>query len=223
MIQSLLYKEWTKSRRVLLIIVILFAGVMVYSFMNISRSFRVSGDKQVWEMILQKGVVFVEYLKYIPLIAGILIGMVQFIPEMINKRLKLTLHLPLPESKIWLTMLLFGILSLSGIFLITYITTGIGLSFYFCKEIIGWNLSVLQPQLWGGLAGYLLTAWICIEPVWKQRIFNLVIALLFISLYYLDSIPGGYSPLLPWLMVLLLMSISFSFRSLTRFKDGVQS
>ena len=39
----------------------------------------------------------IDMLQYIPLIAGILMAIVQFVPEMQRKCLKLTLHLPYPD------------------------------------------------------------------------------------------------------------------------------
>ena len=51
----------------------------------------------VWEVMLQRDVIFIDMLQYIPLIAGILMAIVQFVPEMQRKCLKLTLHLPYPN------------------------------------------------------------------------------------------------------------------------------
>ena len=59
----------------------------------------------VWEVMLQRDVIFIDMLQYIPLIAGILMAIVQFVPEMQRKCLKLTLHLPYPELKMTGNML----------------------------------------------------------------------------------------------------------------------
>ena len=223
MIKSILYKECIKSRWTLLVMFIVLAGVVGYILVDVSRTIRVSSEVAVWEMVIQNGVTYIKYLNFLPLIGGILLGVVQFVPEMTNKRLKLTLHLPMPETKILLSMLLFGIISLVVLFGLTYISVYLGLSRFFSYEIVLWNLNLLLPWLLGGLVAYLLTVWICIEPVWKQRIFDAVIGILIVSLFYFKALPGAYCPLLGYLIVLMILSISFSFYSLIRFKDGEQS
>ena len=61
---------------------------------------------------VQRDVIFIDMLQYIPLIAGILMAIVQFVPEMQRKCLKLTLHLPYPELKMTGNMLLSGLVLL---------------------------------------------------------------------------------------------------------------
>lgn len=222
MIKSIFYKEWVKSRWALLIILLVLGGVIIYSFMNVSRGLRMAGGQHIWDMIVQKGITFTDFIKYVPLFSGILLALSQYIPEMINKRLKLTLHLPLSESKVLISMIAYGILCLFIIFMLSYGILYAGFNKYFCAEIAQWNMVLTIPWFLGGITAYLLTAWICIEPVWKHKIFNSIIAMLIISLYYFDALPETYNPLLIYLIVLLLVSISFSYHSLVRFKDGEQ-
>lgn len=190
--------------------------------MNVSRGLRMAGGQHIWEMIVQKGITFTDFIKYIPLLAGMLLALIQYIPEMTNKRLKLTLHLPMNESKIMLSMLFFGLISLILIFSAFYNALYMGLDHYFCTEVAKWNIDEVKPWFLGGLMAYLLTAWICIEPVWKQRILNSVIALSIIWLFYFDETPEAYLPFIWCLAILIVVSVSFSFYSLVRFKDGEQ-
>lgn len=222
MIKSIIFKEWIKSRWALLVVLLIFTGVTTYIFMNVSRGLRMAGGQHIWEMIVQKGITFSDYIKYIPLFAGIILALAQYLPEMANKRLKLTLHLPLKESKIMLSMLFYGLISLLILFITFYFVLYAGLNHYFCTEVAQWNTKEAQPWFLGGLMGYLLTAWICIEPVWKQRILNSLIALSCIWLCYFDETPVAYSPLLCPLFILIVASITFPFYSLIRFKDGEQ-
>lgn len=222
MIKSLFYKEWIKSRWVLLIIVVAFAGVIGYSFMNISRSLRVAGADHIWFMIIQKELTFADFIKYIPLFAGLVLALAQYVPEMVNKRLKLTLHLPMREGRIFSTMLIFGICGLLCIYAISLLVLCIGLNSYFCPEIAAWSLSVTYSWFLGGIMTYLLTVWICLEPVWKQRIFNALIAVPTVFLFYFDEKPEAYNPFMLCLFALIVAGFTFSFRSLIRFKDGEQ-
>ncbi len=222
MIRALFFKEWIKSRWALLVISGVFTLLLGYIFLSVSRDIRVTGYGEVWEMIVQKGTTHIDLLQFFPLLAGIGLALMQYIPEIINKRLKLTLHLPLPEYQTMMAMLLFGIIYLSALFMIVYIVINQGLQVYFTKEVARWNLEALTPWLWSGLAGYLFTAWICIEPVWKQRVLNGIIGISCLSLFYFKSIPGAYAPFLPWLVVLIIISSCFSMYSLIRFKEGKQ-
>lgn len=220
MIQSLYYKEWHKSRWTLLIIFLSFLGVILYSFINISQNLRVTGVDMVWDMIVQKGVYYFSNIKYLPLLAGILLALSQYVPEMTNKRLKLTLHLPLAESKIMLTMLSGGIISLAIVFILSYLTIYLGTRCYFPIEIAYWNATVTLPWLLGGITAYLLTAWVCLEPVWRQRVLNSIIAAIIITLFYFEASPTAYYPSMIYLFIITISGIAFSFYSLIRFKDG---
>ncbi|MDR0667011.1 MAG: hypothetical protein LBF90_00130 [Prevotellaceae bacterium] len=221
MTQSLFFKEWIKTRWALLVTLLVLAGVIAYTLIAMSTELRVLGAGVVWESLIQKGITHFDDLKYLYLLAGMLLAAVQYAPEMTNKRLKLTLHLPLPEYAIILTMLLFGLLSLTAIFLLTYGAVSVGINSYYPVEIAQWNLAAILPWLWGGLAAYLLTTWICIEPIWRQRLFNGVLALCLLELFYFDELPGAYTSLMPWLAALCLCSIAFIFYSVARFKEGV--
>lgn len=220
MIQSLYYKEWLKSRWILLVIFLAFIGIISYSFITISQNIRVGGINPVWDFIVQKGIYYFGYIKYFPLVAGILLAVTQYVPEMSDKRLKLTLHLPLPESKIMYTMLSYGIVCLCIIFLLAYTIIYAGTTYYFPSEIAFWNAIVILPWILGGIVSYSLTTWICIEPVWRQRILNSLISILIISLFYFDCVPEAYNPSIGYLLAITILTIIFSFSSLIRFKDG---
>jgi hypothetical protein len=222
MTNALFFKEWIKSRWVLLLTAVAFAGVVAYTFMGIAQELRLLGAGAVWENIVQKGVTYFSYVKFLPLMAGVLLALAQYVPEMSSKRLKLTLHLPLPEGAIMLTMLAFGLVVLAALFGAFLLAIFAGLQAYFPYEITRWNLAELHPWWWGGVAAYLLTAWVCLEPTWRQRILNGVIAALVLSLFYFKAPSGAYAPLLPYLAALVVVSLSFSFLSLIRFKEGRQ-
>ena len=48
------------------------------------------------------------------------------------------------------------------------------------------------PWLLAGYAGYLLTAFIVLEPTWRLRIVGLLFSAAFLKLYYLDDFYNGY-------------------------------
>jgi len=47
-----------------------------------------------------KGYLFFSSFKFFPLGAGVVLGALQFLPETLNKRVRLVLHLPLGEERV---------------------------------------------------------------------------------------------------------------------------
>ncbi|MDR0572670.1 MAG: hypothetical protein LBG96_01330 [Tannerella sp.] len=223
MFSALFYKEWIKTRRVILMTGIILAALIVYTFINTGQMFRISGHVQTWSSVLLKDMsVLPEIAKWFPLLVGLLVGLVQFVPEMTDKRLKLTLHLPLPELKIVLSALLYGAIVLFLIYLLMYMILGAGLRFYYATEIITSMTWQLLPYFLGGLAGYIFTAWVCLEPIWRQRIFNASAAVGGLYLFFMDAKQGAYITFLPYLVALVIVGFCFPFYSAARFKDGAQ-
>ena len=109
---AIFYKEWIKTRWYFLLAVLATLGFTGYCMLRINRVVEMKGAAHVWEVMLQRDVIFIDMLQYIPLIAGILMAIVQFVPEMQRKCLKLTLHLPYPELKMTGNMLLSGLVLL---------------------------------------------------------------------------------------------------------------
>ena len=223
MVSALFYKEWIKTRRIIFLIGIMLAAIFIYTLVNTEQVFRISGHVQVWSnIILKDASILPDIAKWFPLFAGILLGLVQFIPEMTDKRLKLTLHLPLPESKIILLMLLYGIVVLFAVYFLMYAILSVVLSFYYASEIIASMTWQVSPYVLGGLISYIFAAWICLEPLWRLRIFNALTAICGLYLFFMDAKQGAYMTFLPYLVVIVIAGFCFPFYSAARFKDGAQ-
>ena len=96
--KAIFYKEWIKTRRYFPIALTVSVIFIIYALLGVQRVINFRGVAHLWEILLSRDVVFIETLTYIPLLAGLLLAIVQFVPEMQQKRLKLTLHLPYPEK-----------------------------------------------------------------------------------------------------------------------------
>ena len=141
---------------------------------------------------------------------------------MTNKRLKLTLHLPASETRLVSAMLLFGY----GVLLVLYLASMGLLSLLVGRilpaEVICMMVSQLLPWAMAGLAGYGFTVWICVEPSWKQRLFNMLISLGLLAVFFVSLYPGTYSGFVWGMMLILISSFVFPFYSCVRFKQGIQ-
>lgn len=222
MIQAIFYKEWIKTRWYLLSATLFMVGITGYSMLRIDRTITLQGIDHLWVVMVQKDAIFIDLLQFVPLIAGILLATVQFFPEMQRKCLKLTLHLPYSQKKTVLTMLIYGISALIGCFAMSFIIMGIYLPQHFTSELVQRILLSAAPWFLAGFAGYLLISWVCLEPTWKRRIFNLVVAALIFRVYFLAPGAEAYNCFLPWLILYTLLTATLSWISVIRFKMGKQ-
>ncbi|MDR1883386.1 MAG: hypothetical protein LBR26_11495 [Prevotella sp.] len=223
MIQALLFKEWIKTRRAVTLIGVIFVAMIFYALINTGQLFRVGGAVQTWSNIILKDMpVLPGFAQWLPVLSGLLLGISQFVPEMSDKRLKLTLHLPLTETKILTVLLLFGLSVLLFIFLSSYLLLSFFFSFYYPAEIIEAMIWNSLPHFFAGVFGYLFASWISMEPVWRQRTGYALASVGFFTFLFIRSVSGAYAPFIPYLAVLLILCFFFPFHSMYRFKDGAQ-
>ncbi len=222
MYQSLFYKEWIKTRKLTGLLVILFAGLITYIFIDILQQLRTAGNVGFVETVVQKDIHLLPLIKYLPVLAGILLAINQYTPEMQNKRLKLTLHLPMSESSIVSAMLGYGFVVMFLLLSISFTTLLIGLRILFPIEIVCANLFSALPWFLAGLAGYLVASWVSLEPVWKYRVLNAIPGLCLLSFFFISAKSGGLVTFLPELVAIIVVSFSFGYYSTARFKEGAQ-
>lgn len=223
MCKALFYKEWSKTKRMIALALIIYIGAIIYSFISISQMFRVDGATSVWGSVILKDIdIFSSIISWLPTLCGIFLAISQFVPEMIDKRLKLTLHLPLPETKIIQIMLLYGTSVLFLLFLFVFVILNIGVFQYFPIEVVYSVMWKCTPWFLGGFTAYFLTTWVIIEPIWKQRAFNCLISICCLYLYTISAKSGAYSSIIVYLLFFAIISFIFPFYSASRFKEGVQ-
>lgn len=218
--RAIFFKEWVKTRYFFVASVVVSVGFVLYALLKINRIVELRGAAHLWEVLLQKDVVLIDMLHYVPLFIGLALGIVQFVPEMLQKRLKLTLHLPYPHQRMILWMLATGLLMLASIFVLNYLMLGVYLRILLAPELLSRILLTALPWYVVGFAAYLFTAWICLEPTWRRRIVNGVLAVGVVYLFFLSDVPEAYDCML-WLLVAYTASILFiPLLSVTRFKEG---
>ena len=222
MIYAIFYKEWIKTRWFYLLAVIVTLGFSGYCMLRISRVAHLKGAAHLWEVMLQRDAIFLDLIQFIPLIVGILMAIVQFTPEMQRKCLKLTLHLPCPQLK------MTGIMLLSGfVLLLVLYFSNLLLMYFYLRTLLAPELVrhiLLTGLTWyvAGLAGYLLVTWISLEPTWKRRMLNLIITVLLLRIFFLSDTPEAYNKFLPYMALFTILTASFSWLSVVRFKAGKQ-
>lgn len=197
-------------------------GFTGYNMLRINRVIEMKGAAHVWEVMLERDAIFIDTMQYVPLIIGILMAIVQFVPEMQRKCLKLTLHLPYPALRMTAGMLFAGVALLVVCFATNFLLMEIYLNGVFAHELKSHVLLTALTWYLAGIAGYLLVSWICLEPTWKHRVLNLIISVLILRVFFLSPTPEAYNKFLPCLTIYTLLTASFSWLSIVRFKAGKQ-
>ena len=205
---AIFYKEWIKTRWYLLLALLVTLGFAGYSMLRINRVASMKGVEHVWEVMLARDTVFVDLLEFIPLL--------------VHKCLKLTLHLPYPQLRMINLMLLYGLVVLLICFAANYLLMTVYMQGVLAPELYSRILLTVLPWYLAGIAAYLLISWICLEPTWKRRVLNLVISVLLLRIFFLAPAPEAYNAFLPWLAIYTLLTASLSWLSIARFKAGEQ-
>jgi hypothetical protein len=193
---------------------------VVSIFLNVRHDILFNGAANYWYSSLFMGFRYFQLMKYIPLAIGIAVGLAQYFPETVNKRIKLSFHLPIDENKMLLVMMLCGTLFLIVSFGLLFLLFW-GLSNHFLpEEIVNAALISIIPWFLAGFSVYYFIGLIVLEPVWKYWILYGLVAFASINLYMEPSITGAYGPINPKLLILTaLLSISLLF-SANRFRKG---
>ena len=222
MIKAIFYKEWIKMRWFCLVAALFLAGFTAYALLRVQRVITFKGAANIWEVMLEKEVVFIDILQYLPVLLGVLLALVQFIPEMTHKRLKLTLHLPFPQRKMILLMMGVGLAALAVLSAVQAFVLWCYFHTLLAPELVSRILLTSLPWYLAGLALYPLAAWVCLEPTWRRRVADILVAVGVCRLFFLSETPQAYDGMLPWLLALLLCVLFFPLLSVYRFKQGCQ-
>ncbi|MDE6499275.1 MAG: hypothetical protein K2K83_01035 [Rikenella sp.] len=220
--KAIYYKEWLKTRWYLGISGVLLLLLSGYCLLNVGRVIEFKGAVHLWEVMLERDAVFVDLLTYLPMLIGLLLGMFQFAPEMQQSRLKLTLHLPYPHYRTVAVMLSYGAAVLCGLYGVSLVWIGVGFRAVVAHELFARVILTALPWYVAGLAAYFLTAWVCLEPAWRRRILNMLVATGVLRIYFLAPAPEAYNGFLPGLILFTLALSLLAMLSVYRFKTGEQ-
>lgn len=223
MIKSLVYKEWLKTGTIILCLTLMLAGFTSYDFLALAKNASLRGYEFLWSYAVSKNSILVENLIYLPVICGLLLAAAQFIPESYRKCLKLTLHLPLSQTRTVAVMQSYGICVLLCLFFVQALALFLFLEHYLVVDIVWRILFSFLTWYCAGLCAYIWASAICLEPSWKMKIVETVLMLTLLSTFYLSSSSMAYrSGILALFVVSTLCAVILIHYSVKRFKDGVQ-
>lgn len=220
MIRSIFYKEWIKIGKISILLTIIALLIIAGIHLTVRHDLLMKDAEIYWSEIIYQKYVYFSIFKFLPLITGLLIGLSQFIPETVDKRIKLSLHLPINEEGIVLKMVGIGTTVVLLIFVLLFAVIYGWSLVYFPVEIVNKTALSIIPWFLSGLAAYFLSSFVILEPIWKYRILYLITGGAFITLFFKSNVSGSYQPaILPLLVCVLMLSISSLF-SIYRFRKG---
>lgn len=224
MIKAIFYKEWIKCRAVMFLLATVAVAFVLYLFINNANLLRTSGAVSLWAQIAEGGYsLFSIYVKLFMPLTAIAIAVKQYSVEMINKRFKLTLHLPCSEARITGAMQLFGLSMVAGIYVILLLPSYVGLLFYYPPELLTAMFVSLVPYMLAGVASYFFAMWVIVEPVWRRRVVYLLISVISLMPFTVDAMLGATVTLIPSLVAVVAASVAAAYYAVSRFKDGAQN
>lgn len=217
------YKEWLKTRWYALFILVVGAAVCTYLYMDVASSFKTTGAFDYTLRIMYSNPqanFYRSIMMYLPLVASLFVGLSQFLPEVIDKKIKLTLHLPLKHNTVLFMMQSFGVCLLTVIYLA--VLTGFfitGLTFFPAEINVAFAVS-LAPWFIGGYATYFMITMISMEPNILRQIIYSALTYFFVRLFYTGVLHGDTERLIIPLVLLTVVSGITLFYSINRFIKG---
>lgn len=220
MFKSVIYKEWLKIRLIVWIALGLSLMALINIFLKVRHDIIFVDAANYWYSFLFRGHAYFTVLKFLPFVIGLAVAIAQYFPETVNKRIKLTFHLPVSENGVLIRMHAFGALVLVALFVTVLALFTAGSTIFFPSNIIDASLITMLPWFLGGLTTYFLVALVLLEPVWVYRGLYTAVAAGFVTVFFTGASIGAFRPvLLPLALITLSLSCVVLFSGY-RFRKG---
>jgi hypothetical protein len=221
MFKSLVYKEWLKIRWVAIGLAVINALIVLNIYFDLSNAFKEIAANSVVGQFQAYEIVFYSDIEMIVLATGLLLGVLQFFPEINQSRLKLTFHLPVKENKLMLQMASVGVIILLSISIMDAFLLSLVSIKFLPKEFFESMLLTTLPWYIGSIVTYFWVIVIFVEPNWRKRIISIFIALGVVSLFYAGEGFSKYSYSIWYFILLAALNSTLIFLSAYNFKRGI--
>jgi len=219
MLSSLLLKEWVKLKRYFGAALLLNVGICLKIFFDIRHQMHSEHAEMVWYQTIHIHTVLYQDIRYLPLITGLVLAAAQFVPEMLGRRLRLSLHLPFRRDFMLSVCLLAGLLLFLLICVLDLVIITMTLQTYFPQEVADSSLPTIFPWILAGLISYLGGVTVLLEINWPRRIFLLLVFAVLVTMLFSGTGYGWFSPALPYLILLVPLALFSVFESGRRFQE----
>ncbi len=207
MLGAIFYKEFFKIRWFWLTLLLGNATLMAYVYVHTRRLFTMDHAEIVWYRVMHLGQLHFDALIYAPLLTGLIIACIQYLPEVIGERLRLSLHLPVLPHRLAMAHVLVGLSAVALIAGLDLAALTLITARYFPAQAVSSAVLTALPWAVAGLAAYLGGALALLEPNYRRKLFNLALATAIAALFLQQEGPDAYRRVLPLLSVAVLLMI----------------
>lgn len=221
MFQALFYKEWIKLRLWWTLLAAANLAFALFVGLRLRHVYEFYDATVVWINWIYKGYLFFGYYETVPLLLGLVLALLQFLPEVQNFRIRLVLHLPLGETRAVALHLAAGLLLLSALLLPASAVFSLFGALYFPAEFQGCLWLTLAPWLLAGYGAYLFAAAALLESNWLNRAVLVLLGFGTLRLLLQEPLYGGYLRLLPFILLWTAGLLSLPLYSSHRYRKGL--
>ncbi len=208
-LRGVFFKEYVKLRSVWLLLLGLNAALMLCLYVETRHLFRLDHAEIVWYRVMGLGQLYYGALRFVPLLTGLALACLQFLPEMRDERMRLSLHLPAGSNIVVLAHLFIGLCGLAALMGLDAAALAWVSAIYFPYEACIAALFTFLPWVIAGFTAYLGVTLAFMEPRIKLRVFNLLLAGGLAAIMLRQAPPGAYAgswPVLAAALPLLLLA-----------------
>ncbi len=218
----ILYKEWIKTYRIILLFSVIIAGSIFGTFIDAKNNMEFNHATSAILYITQMGSFDFNLINDILMVFAIALGVAQFYPEVSNGRIRLFLHLPMDKLKLISVLVFSGILLLIVFFGIITLFYYLILNAYYPKEVFGAIFTKLFPMFLASLLYYLTTMLAFLEPKIIKKALYVILAYYILSIYKPITLSAYYvSDILNYaFLVIILIYILTSYEVFKSYTKG---
>lgn len=219
MIKSIMLKEWLKLKWFLNGCLLLNIGVCFKILLDIRQRLHAEHAEMVWYQAIHLHSVLYQDIRFVILATSLVLAAAQFVPEMLGRRMRIALHLPIGRNRLVTWSMLSGLLFFSFVTLADWLFVFSTIRFYFPEEVAAVVLPTMLPWYLAGVVGYCATTCILLETTRSRRVFLSIVFTIVVSIFFSGH---GYSwlvPALPLLIVCIPLSLLSVYESARRFQQ----
>ncbi|MBQ7608501.1 MAG: hypothetical protein IJU76_11120 [Desulfovibrionaceae bacterium] len=215
---AIFFKEYIKTRLGMLLLICAGACAVCWIGLGVNRLFLLDHPEIVWYRTMDlHQIPYVAY-RFVPLLSAIAFCFFQFLPEMRDERMRLSLHLPCPLFFLMLAHFCYGLAYLALLFCAELGALLLILSLLYPTEAVSTAFWTMLPWCLAGIYAYLCFAWLLLEPKKKTKLLALLLFAAVSLPLLMDWTPGGYTKaILPFLVGIFLL-VSGLFLSAIHFR-----
>jgi len=214
-------KEWIKLRHVFLGLLAANLGMAIYLCLKLRFFNNYYDPIAVWDAWVSRGFLFFARYQWLPVASSLILAVMQFLPEVQGKRVRLVLHLPLHEELAISLHLLVGVVMQTLLFLPSILLFWWVSLLSFPEEMLRNLLLTTLPWFLAAGLAYFLVAALMLEFRWRYRVAYILLAVGSLRLFLMDGYYDLYQRVLPGFILWTVLAFAIPLLSSYRFRKGV--